>query len=215
MSFATVTNANLSSGDVSVGFDIYVDPPPPEDVLPTVWLDLHLSGTRFEKCENEKVWHEFKEGENDEHYVKIKPGRALRIYTEKSIGTSSNHTAVVVNVVGKSKFGLIIAPGKVDPGFRPQKLLLVVFNHSRRTYILKAGDVIASIAFSELPTEAKNTLSHGYDKSSSHYEPTWIEKLRDWFSGVDLPKIIATVLFAVSITFVFAYFLLLIPKFSG
>ena len=134
MSFATVTNANLSSGDVSVGFEIYVDPPPPEDVLPTVWLDLHLSGTRFEKCENEKVWHEFKEGENDERYVKIKPGRALRIYTEESIGTSSNHTAVVVNVVSKSKVGLIIAPGKVDPGFRPQKLLLVVFNHSRRTY---------------------------------------------------------------------------------
>ena len=215
MSFATVTNANLGSGDAAAGFEIYVNPPPPDDVLPTVWLDLHVSGTRYEYCENEKVWHEFKQGENDERYVKIKPGRAVRIYTAESIGTSRDHAAVVVNVVGKIKDGLIIAPGKVDPGFGPHKLLLVIFNQSRRTYILKAGDVIASIAFSKLPTAAKGTLSQGFDKTSSHYEPTRKEKLKDWYSGVDLPKIIVTVLVAVAITFVFAYFLLLIPTFAG
>lgn len=185
MSFLTITKEKLSTGDVAEGYEIYFEPRPTDNELPTVWLDLHLSGDRYEYCENVKVKHEFKKGKNDERYVKIRPGRAVRVYTKEKVGTNRWHAAVVVNVVGKIKNGLIIAPGKVDPGFSPSRLLLVVFNQSRRTFILKENDVIASIAFSELSDIANPTTSRGHDESQSRYKPTWIETLRDWYTKTD------------------------------
>jgi hypothetical protein len=100
-------------------------------------------------------------------------------------------TGIVVNSAGIAVRGLFVAPGKIDPGFHPNKLTLVVTNYSKRSIDLKAGDKIATIAFAQTsekcaPTESSgwaNRRIEGYSKSS------W-DQFNDRLKNIDIFNLI-------------------------
>src|SRR6185312_5723652 len=114
MSFITLTEQSVSSGDASLGFETYISPPPPGADLPTVWVDLHLSGAFYQKCEDDLTRRALSVAKDGRKYVIVRPRRGVRLVTQEAVGTNRYHCAVVVNVASRAKHGLIVAPGKVD-----------------------------------------------------------------------------------------------------
>jgi hypothetical protein len=162
MPFMTITGADLISDDASGGFAIYFAPRPPADQLPTVWLDLHVADEYYQDCDDE-TRRKFLTGSNGgPGYLRLRPHKGVRLVTIEQIGLDCNHTAVVLNVAGKAKHGLIVAPGKIDPGFNPRALVLVVYNQSDRTIRLRGGDKIACVAFAQISAPSKATQSKGH-----------------------------------------------------
>jgi hypothetical protein len=203
MPFRTISARSISSTEASAGFEIFFSPAPDEACLPTVWLDLHICGDSYQNCEN-SVPHEFVEDtQNKERYLLLRPHRGVRLFTHEHVGVDRNHTAIVVNAASQAKHGLIVAPGKVDPGFRPNRLVLVVYNQSNRTIRLRSGAKVACIAFAHLQEPAKPTDSQGHSLAGlPQFAPGFFHRVRSWLSSSDsssmLEKIIGWTLAAVA-----------------
>lgn len=189
MTFRTITPEMLEPGG-ALGREIFFAPPPSSRDLPTVWLDLHVWDDHFQDCEGGAVPREFRTSSEGERYIKIGARQGVRLYTAEKVGTDRSHTAVVVNVASKAKHGLIVAPGKIDPGFSPERLVLVVFNQSRRSIRLRAGDKIASIGFANISEEAQLTQSQGHHNTALvDYEPARWQVLKTWLCTRDYGRL--------------------------
>ena len=118
--------------------------------LPEAWLDLHVSGEYYEVCGKDRR-HAFLRGQDLEGkervYVSIPAGASYRFKTAEVIGTHADFTAIFTNVAGIAVRGLAVAAGRIDPGFGPDELALVVTNLSRRAIDLHSGDKIATVCF--------------------------------------------------------------------
>lgn len=150
---------------------------------PTVWLDLYLSGDGYEICGEDKKL-KFKR-RNGESVISIHPGGSLRFKTVETIGIQNFVTGIVVNIAGMAVKGLSVAPGKVDPGFKPSQLILVVTNLSKRSIDLREGDKIAAIAFAQTGKCAP-TKSRGWaDRKIEGYSRSSWDRFKDRMQGID------------------------------
>ncbi len=201
MSFETLTSNNVAAGSQSAGFEMYLDPPIPVTELPTVWVDLHIGEGGWQRCEERDKWRAFQTAPDGRLSAIVRPGRGIRLTTHERVGTDLSHTAIVVNVASQASRGLIVAPGKVDPGFDPSPLGVVVFNQSRRAMRLHAGDKIAALAFVRVPSPAMATISRGYGSvrpAIPAVELRWWERATTWLArrewrdiGFEILKIVA------------------------
>jgi dUTPase len=181
MSFRTITQGCIPNMQDGMGYEIYFSPCPPADVLPTAWLDLHVAEDGYHDCGYERG-REFKISQDKRKYVRIRPHRAIRVSTAETVGLDCNHIAIITNAAGKAKHGLIVATGKVDPGFARNRLTIVVYNQAERAVDLFAGDKIACIAFARISEVAKATNSLGHGGSLyPYYAPSVRERLRRWY----------------------------------
>lgn len=186
MPFMTITATDLVSDDTSGGFAIYFAPRPPEDQLPTVWLDLHVADAYYQDCEDETRREFLTPSAGGTKYIRLRPHKGVRLVTIEQIGLDCSHTAVVLNVAGKAKHGLIVAPGKIDPGFNPRPLVLVVYNQSDRIILLRGGDKIACVAFAQISTTSKPTTSKGHaDGVFPDFEVHAWRRVVKWVVGRD------------------------------
>ena len=185
MSFIVVTSNFISSGDAGKGYSVYFHPSPPAELLPSVWLDLHIAGDYYQLCEDDLKKRKFQRShDSDKAFVRVPPKRGVRLYTQELIGTDTQHMGVVTNVASKAKLGIILAPGKIDPGFLPNRLVLVIFNQSNSSVILNVGDKIAAIAFAQISGECKPTESHGHANGQlTAYEASKLQKIRNWLTS--------------------------------
>ena len=192
MGFLTITGGTLTTSQPEKGYSLYFEPSPPVETLPTVWLDLHVDGAYYHDCEDEKRRKPFLvRRATGQRFIRIGPRRGVRLHTKECIGLDCNHTAVVTNVASRAKHGLIVAPGKVDPGFKPHRLVLVVFNQSRRVIVLNEGEKIACIAFLATSSECVPTKSTGHANGIlPDYEDTRLQRLKTWLFERDYHSIV-------------------------
>lgn len=198
MPYIALTNEILS-GDIAKGYKIYFRPKPADDVLPTVWADLHVWGGGYHLCDEGDLIRRFnkKDDKSGRPFVKIPPLTAYRFYTEETIGVDNETTAVVSNVASKAKHGLIIAPGKIDPGFKPTRFALVIFNQSNKSIKIQEGDKIASVAFVNSSGECKPTQSTGhFDPNFPDYEIGPLKNVWQWAKSRDYAKFVETLIVA-------------------
>lgn len=185
MPFMTITEAELSSDDASRGFKVYFSPRPPAEQFPTVWFDLHVSDEYYQHCEDDSR-NKFLTDANGVKYIRLRAHKGVRLVTSEVVGLDCNHTAVVVNVASKAKHGLIVAPGKIDPGFNPRALVLVVYNQSNRTILLRGGDKIACVAFAQTSASSKATSSKGHvNDVFPDFEARRWRRLINWLKSRD------------------------------
>lgn len=195
MSFRAIQLADLTHGNAAGGYIIYFSPLPVEVQYPTIWLDLHIAGEYYHVCEDESTRREFKGDHSGRKYVRIGPREGVRLYTEERIGLDNSHTAVVTNIASRAKHGLIVAPGKIDPGFNPARLILVVFNQSGRACNLYVGDKIASIAFAQTSEVCAPTGSTGHATGNmSDFETRRWQRMSRWLASRDYSKFFGDIL---------------------
>lgn len=162
---------------------IFLSPKPAEGEVeyPSVWFDLHLSDDDgYEICGiDRRLKFHCRDGEC---IFSVRPGASVRLITREAIGVKNDTTGVVVNSASKAVRGLSVAPGKVDPGFGPNKIVLVMTNHTRRAMDLRAGDKIAAIAFGLTCKECMPTRSAGWAyRKLNGYSAPWKERFEAWF----------------------------------
>jgi dUTPase len=196
VSFKAVHKADLCDGDAAKGYVIYFSPVPQEQEFPTVWLDLHIGGETYQRSEDDLHRRGFRRPDDSgRKWVRIGPRECIRLQTAESVGIDSAHTAVVTNVAGRAKHGLIVAPGKVDPGFNPAPLVLVVFNQSGRACALHVGDKIAAIAFAEVTEKCVPTTSRGHAQGGlPDFELSRRQRLAMWSASLPYGKIAGEIL---------------------
>jgi deoxycytidine triphosphate deaminase len=196
MSFITIASGTLTTANPGgKGFPIYFAPlrKDNEDMLPTTWLDLHIGGKDYQECEKDEITRKFnkiaikEKGGEVKRYVTISPRKAVRLWTEEVIGTDERHTAIFTNIASRAKHGLLVTPGKMDPGWCPTPLLLVVSNQSARPIRLYVGEKIAAIAFAKIDADAKPSKSIGNACGDAYpdYEIGKVERLSDWLEYRD------------------------------
>jgi dUTPase len=189
VSFRAIQQADLTHGNAAGGYIIYFSPLPAEATYPTIWLDLHIAGDYYHACEDDNTKRHFKQDHASKKYLRLRPREGVRLYTEERIGLDNNHTAVVTNIASRAKHGLIVAPGKIDPGFNPARLVLVVFNQSGRACKLYAGDKIASIAFAQTSAVCAATASPGHANGGTpDFETPRRRRFVTWLAAVDYAK---------------------------
>lgn len=188
MSFRTITRELAAGFQNASHYEIYFSPPPSDEEVPTVWLDLHVADDGYFDCGYERG-RKFKSSSDGRLYVRIRPKRAIRVATQEVIGLDCNHVAVITNAASKAKHGLIVATGKMDPGFSRNRLVIVVYNQADRAVDLYAGDKVACIAFSKISDEAKATKSVGHGSPVfPYYAPTVRERARKWYETQIQPQ---------------------------
>lgn len=187
MTFLALKAADVSSGAVAAGFSIYFSPLPDVHAFPVVWLDLHVGGDSYQACEEQYRRRAFKASAPGEGFATIRAYQSIRVTTKERVGLDVNHTAIVVNVASRAKHGLIVATGKIDPGFNPAPLLLVIHNQSSRPIKLRVGDKIAAIAFAKASAEAAATTSPGHALAplGADFEPPLSAKLLERLRNVE------------------------------
>lgn len=187
MTYLTLEHASLNSGSVSGGYQVYFSPSPPVVSFPAVWLDLHVGGDTYQACEDQYRRRPFRSSGPGQGYVRIRPHHSVRVTTVERVGLDQDHTAIVVNVASRAKHGLIVATGKVDPGFNPAPLLLVIYNQSDRPIKLRAGERIAAIAFAKLSATALPTSSTGHAQAplGGDFEPPFFARVFERFRNAD------------------------------
>lgn len=204
MSFIALKKDSLTDDEnkfKSTDCKIFFSPLPQlqEHKYPVVWLDLHLSGDYYEICGKDFRLN-FKR-QNGDKYVSIPPGRGFRFITNEKIGVKKDVTAIIVNSAGNAVRGLWAAPGKVDPGFCPEQLTLVMINKSKRSIDLKVGDKIATIAFAQVNGECAPYDSIGWAKRriDNSYSKTRWDRFKNMWNFDLFIKIIYPILI-VSVT---------------
>lgn len=187
MPFLVLDRDKLTSDEAARGYEVYFSPAPATDELPAVWLDLHVGGDEFQACEDDYRRRPFQRDGIGAPFVRIRPRRGVRLFTREIVGLGRRHTAIVMNVAGRAKHGLIVAPGKIDPGFNPSPLVLVVYNQSSRVVKLHVGDKIACLAVAELSAEARSTTSRGHAlaPAGADFEPRSARRFTHWISTLD------------------------------
>ncbi len=190
MSFLAVKKADISHG-VGEQFKVHFSPPPADSELPAVWLDLHIAGDYYHLCEDDSIKRRFKEGRDGaQPYVKLPPKKGIRLYTIELVGTDCQHVAVVTNIASKAKHGIILAPGKIDPGFPQKQLVLVVFNQSNSNVILHVGDKIAALAFAGVDEKCEATKSKGHVEGElADYDSGTMAAIKNWLASRDYAQV--------------------------
>jgi len=129
-----------------------------------------------------------------------------------TIGIKEDVVGLVVNSASRAIKGLSVAPGKIDPGFNPNHLTLVMTNLSKRSIDLKAGhngDKIAAISFFDVTEKCIPTKSTGWgDKPlpQDDYTRTKREMIRDKIVNTDYTQIISGIIVAI-VTLILTYYL--------
>jgi deoxycytidine triphosphate deaminase len=151
--------------------------------LPTVWFDLHVSGDHYYTFAKPRVQRSFRKGnEGEAPFLRIPPRQGVRLISHESVAVDNEHIGFVTNVASRAIEGLIVAPGKIDPGFGKQQLALVVFNQSTRTVRVRAGDKIAALAFIQVSSTCMGRGKPGYaGRAVAEIEPGIITKVCDVF----------------------------------
>ena len=187
MSFLTLTTDNLSSNDAAKAYQIFVSPAPNSASLPSVWVDLHVAETYYQHTEDTTQRRTFTKSKTaTKKHIWIGAKRGVRLVTAERVGCDTKHTGIVMNVASRAKHGLIVAPGKIDPGFAPNRLVLVVFNQSSRRIQLWADDKIACVAFAQVEGECPATESHGHANGIlKDFREPWRQRVVGWFSTRD------------------------------
>ena len=159
---------------------IVIDPPPPVSDLPALWLDLHVAESKYQVC-GDDIPRELLKRPDGTKAIRIKAHRSVRIRTKERIGIDVGHTGLVTNVRSMAVRGLILAPGKIDPGFSPNPLVLIVHNQTNRDQDIVVDQKVAAIAFAETDSDAKecNARPAVYDDNLS-YAPTRYERIAGW-----------------------------------
>jgi hypothetical protein len=167
---------------------IYFHPPPSEAGLPQVWLDLHAADASYQVCGQDRDLHPKPQGEDK---IIVIPGRAsVRIRTVEAVGTDRQHIAILSNIRSLAFGGLLMAPGKIDTGFPPRQLYLVIHNSTSRAQAVKVGQKVAAIAFltTTLPSGAvdpKDVVPNDYVR----YAPTRLNRLKGFWEAQLAPNL--------------------------
>ncbi|MCL6447903.1 MAG: hypothetical protein K6U04_07085 [Armatimonadetes bacterium] len=180
-----------------------------DNEYPIVWLDLHISGDGYEVCgKDSKLKFE---KYNGDLCTSIRPGLSLRLITQEKIGVQRDVTGIVVNLARIAVKGLFIAPGKIDPGFSPNQLTLVITNHSKRSIDLKAGEKIAAIAFAQTSMKCAGTKSSGWaNRRIEGYSKSSWDRFKEPLKNIDifdLVKNLITAAVGAVIVLIVQYFL--------
>lgn len=185
--FLTLRHDDLHDGDAAHGYEIYFSPKPDAAEFPTVWLDLHVGGDHYQNTGDDDRARAFDTSSSGRQRLRIRPHRSVRVTTCEHVGLSTRRTAIVMNVASRAKHGLIVAPGKIDPGFNPAPLVLVIYNQSPRVITLQAGDKVACLAIAELSESAIATKSIGHALQSvgSDFEPRLVTRFSKTFQDLD------------------------------
>ena len=144
---------------------IFFSPIPSDrNIFPTAWLDLHVASLRDE------LWYEFC-GSNGRHpfkdrdgvrFVPIPPRKSVRLQTMETIGIHTRITGLVAQTYSVATRGLLVTVGKIDPGYSPGKLALIVTNNTSRPLKVRAGDKIVCVAFAQTTGGSLPTTSLGW-----------------------------------------------------
>ncbi|MFZ5631550.1 MAG: dCTP deaminase domain-containing protein [Bacillota bacterium] len=189
----TEDEGKFFSGEAKIFFSPL--PSSKDNEFPTVWVDLHLSGDGYEICGKDKKL-KF-EKSNGDFFVSIRPGCSLRFITLEKVGVKNNITGIVVNSAGIAVRGLSVAPGKVDPGFSPNRLTLVVTNQSKKSIDLKAGDKIASVGFIQTSGQCAPSKSPGWAlRKIEGYSKSNFDKFKERIRNLDAFELVKSLLMA-------------------
>ena len=208
--FLTLQYQDLHDGEASIGYEVYFSPKPDSSNFPTVWLDLHVGGDHYQETGEAERARAFDRGHDGRPTIRIRPHRSVRVTTLERIGLSTRRTAIVMNVASRAKHGLIVAPGKIDPGFNPARLVLVIYNQSSRVIRIQPGDKVACLAVGELsiPARATSSIGHALTSAGSDFEPRVGTRLARFLRDLDyaaVPGAVARYMIAPIIVIVAAY----------
>ncbi len=96
----------------------------------------------------------------EEDGLPLKPGQSCVVETNEEIGVPANAFGLVT---GKGKYiflGVLLSPGKMDPGFR-QKLKIGLYNAGQKTVKFKRGEPFCTVCFLELEPSVDKLRSKG------------------------------------------------------
>lgn len=184
-----------------------------EAEFPTVWLDLHISGEWYEVCGKDSK-RKFKKID-EEFYVSIPPNRSYRFILSETIGIANDITGLIVNTSSMAVRGLSVAPGKIDPGFRPNKINVVVVNHSKRPLDIKAGDKIATIAFAKTDQRCVPVDSCGWgNRKIENYSKSLYKRILIKINNTDYFELVKTLIMGAIGAAVFLFIKFLYDKYG-
>jgi dUTPase len=167
---------------------IHFSPAPPRESLPAVWLDLHVDGATFQVC-GDDVPRPLTES-NGGKAIKVKPYQSVRVRTKERVGVNDQHTAFVSNVRSMAIRGLVLAPGKIDPGFSPNPLVLVIHNQTSRAQLIKIGEKVAAVAFAVVdPPAVSSNAGPAVPEDKFDYAPTLRQRSALWFRDQISPNV--------------------------
>lgn len=198
MSFLALESADILGEESqlrSASSKVFIYPAPNLrlDEYPTIWIDLHLSDDGYEVCGEDQELEFITQ--NGKRCISIRPRMSLRLKTIERIGTSRDLTGVVTNVASMAVRGLLVIPGKVDPGFAAKHLTLVVSNLSKKSIDIGVNDKVASIAFAKSTEDCvpTNSLGWGDKKIVGYTRSKWARfKLR--IRSVDFFEVVKSIL---------------------
>jgi hypothetical protein len=163
---------------------------------PSPWFDLHVAeggpGDWYELCGDRKR-RAFKE-DNRGKYVPVPIGHAVRLFTREKVAVPVCFTGLVANTYSLAARGLLVTPGKVDPGFGPMELSLVIANHSTRSLKLRAGEKVICIGFVEVMGVCLPTPGPGWAKAPVDDDSTMEVRLLARLQAIDTGTVLAAVL---------------------
>lgn len=153
---------------------IVLDPPPFDKDIQPASIDVHI-GRRFGRLQapNGNIPYYIRESSKVEYAeadeLVFKPGDFILAQLAEKLTIDAS---IVARVEGKSSIGrkgvgIHVTAGFVDPGWNGY-LTLEMFNASKITYIIKAGDPIAQLAFDRL--SIRSARPYGSEGLGSHYQ---------------------------------------------
>ncbi len=177
------------------GNRVFLSPLPVDDLAsPIPWFDLHVAegGTEdyYEVCGDPR--HRPFLEDSHGRFVPVSPGRAVRLFTREVIGVPTGLTGIVANTYRFATRGLVIPIGKVDPGFGPAELSLIVANHSTHALKVRAGEKAICLGFAEVKGTCLPTHSPGWAKIPAHDDYGWGSRFGARLRSIDTGTLLAT-----------------------
>lgn len=108
---------------------------------------------------------------------RLGPGAAVVVETSEKIRVPRNMAGVVLGKGSLIFKGLIISPGKVDPGFSGV-LLIAILNAGHQGYLLKRGAPLCNCMF--LHSEADSHISKNNPQPVQPHTLPWHGRLKGW-----------------------------------
>lgn len=167
----------LSDNEIRAAIDrgaIIIDPPPEDHDFQPASVDVHL-GSRFGILilpfgdQPIRITDTNQVNYIEAESIAILPGAFMLGHIAERLTLSPQYVA---RIEGKSSLGrkglaIHVTAGFVDPGW-DGNLTIEIFNASQVTYLLKAGDTIAQLAFDRMRTPSDRP--YGHPDLKSHYQ---------------------------------------------
>jgi len=150
-----LTDWAAESIQVFVGTEA-ISPSAHADHVEKIVLDLHVGSAYYEPGPGTGT--KLNPGER----LKVRPGRAVRIYTSESFVLPKNVFGELVSRASLTARGLVAANIKLDPSFSGQ-LHVTLFNVSTDTVFLKADEAFCSVFFHKLDREVDGNTRRAPD----------------------------------------------------